>query len=58
MKAIIKINGKKISKKQAAEIYGADRIENRIADAIEEFINDPLTLCTWADGMEIIISRD
>lgn len=57
MKVTIKVNGKKISQKKAKEIYGEERMKNRIAEAKEEYMIDPMTLNTWMDGMEIIISR-
>lgn len=57
MKTTIKVNGKKISKKAAIEQYGKEKIENRIKEAIEAFHDDPYELCTWMDGMEIIINN-
>lgn len=55
MKIIIKVNDKKISHKTAFEIYGKDRMANRIKEAIEQHCKDPLTVNSWADGMEIIV---
>lgn len=57
MKVTIKVNGKRISKKAAEEKYGKERIAQRIKDAKDAYIEDPLELNTWMDGMEIIISR-
>lgn len=51
----IKVNGKKISHKKAFELYGKGCIENRIKEAIAEHHKDPLTLNSWADGMEIVV---
>jgi hypothetical protein len=53
MKTIIKLKGKKISKKKAVELFGKERIDNRIKEAKESFINDPYELNSWMDGMEI-----
>lgn len=53
MKIEIRQDGKKISKKAAAEKIGKEMLEKRIQDAVEEFWEDPLTLCSWMDGMEI-----
>ncbi len=53
MKTIIKLKGKKISKKKAIELFGKERIDNRIKEAKESFINDPYELNSWMDGMEI-----
>jgi hypothetical protein len=58
MTILIKVNNKKISKKKAIEQFGAARIEARINEAIEAYYDDPLELCTWMDGMEIIISQN
>ena len=57
MKVTIKVNGKKISQKKAKELYGVERMRARIEEAKEEYMRDPMTLNTWMDGMEIIISR-
>ena len=57
MKVTIKVNGKKISQKKAKELYGEKRMKARIQEAKEEYMRDPMTLNTWMDGMEIIISR-
>jgi len=57
MKVTIKVNGKRISQKKAKETYGEERMKRRIAEAKEEYMKDPMTLNTWMDGMEIIISR-
>ena len=53
MKTIIKLNGKKISKKKAAELFGKEKVENRIKEAKESFMNDPYEINSWMDGMEI-----
>lgn len=55
MRVEIRVNGKRISKKTAIEHYGKERIEARIKEAIESYLIDPLELCSWMDGMEIII---
>lgn len=57
MKTTIKVNGKKISKKAAIEKFGKERIEARIKESIEAHYEDPMGLCTWMDGMEIIINE-
>lgn len=59
MKTTIKINGKRISKKDAVARYGKERIENRIKEAIECFYEE----CgcddtsSWIDGMTITVGR-
>ena len=53
MKTIIKLKGKKISKKKAVELFGKERIDNRIKEAKESFMNDPYEINSWMDGMEI-----
>ena len=57
MKTTIKVNGKKISKKKAVEDYGKERIEKRIQESIESYYEDPMELCTWMDGMEIVVTE-
>lgn len=51
---VIKMNGKRISQKQAKEILGATHWAKRLAEAREEHEQDPYTLLEWMDGMEII----
>lgn len=53
MKTIIKLNGKKISKKKAIELFGKERVEMRIKEAKESFMNDQYELNSWMDGMSI-----
>ena len=53
MKTIIKLNGKKISKKKAVELFGKEKVENRIKEAKESFMNDPYEINSQMDGMEI-----
>lgn len=57
MKTTIKVNGKKISKKAAIEKFGKERVEARIKESIEAHYEDPMELCTWMDGMEIVINE-
>lgn len=57
MEIKIYLNGKKISKKAAVEMYGKERIEKRISEAIEGHLEDPLELQSWMDGMEIKVSE-
>lgn len=54
MKMEIRINGKKVSKKKAAEMIGAEKLEKRIKEAKETYMKDPYILNSWADGMSII----
>lgn len=56
MRITIKVNGKKISKKQAFAKYGEDRMKNRISEAQEAFYEDPHILCSWMDGMDITVT--
>ena len=62
MKTTIKINGKRISKKDAVARYGKERIEKRIKAAIDwnrQIFPGKLGCATssWMDGMTIIIRR-
>ena len=49
----IYMNGKQISKKAAAELIGEERLNNRIEEAREGFMEDPNEMQSWMDGMEI-----
>lgn len=63
MKITIKINGKRISKKDAVARYGKERIKNRISEAIEWNLQrfpgqrgcDGTS--SWIDGMTITVGR-
>ena len=49
----IYMNGKRISKKSAAELIGKDRLEKRIQEAKETHEADPYVENSWMDGMRI-----
>lgn len=53
MRARIYLNGKRITKKKARELFGNERLEKRIQEAKESFMNDPYEEISWMDGMEI-----
>lgn len=53
MKTRFYLKGKKISKKKAIELIGKERLEARIKDAYETFMEDPYIVHEWMDGMEI-----
>jgi hypothetical protein len=53
MRAIIYLNGKRITKKKARELFGKEKVERRIEEAKESFMNDPYEINSWMDGMEI-----
>lgn len=53
MRARIYLNGKRITKKKARELFGKEKVEKRIQEAEESFINDPYEEISWTDGMEI-----
>lgn len=53
MRTRIYLNGKRISKKKARELFGNEKVERRIEEAKESFMNDPYEMNSWADGMEI-----
>lgn len=40
MRARIYLNGKRITKKKARELFGNEKVERRIEEAKESFIND------------------
>ena len=53
MRARIYLNGKRITKKKARELFGNEKVEKRIKEAEENFINDQYEEISWIDGMEI-----
>ncbi len=53
MKTIMTVNGKKISKKAAEERFGKETVTRRIREAREIFMEDPMILAEWMDGMTI-----
>lgn len=53
MRARIYLNGKRITKKKARELFGNEKVEKRIQEAEESFINDTYEEISWIDGMEI-----
>ena len=53
MRARIYLNGKRITKKKARELFGNEKVEKRIQEAEESFINDQYEEISWTDGMEI-----
>ncbi len=53
MKTIITVNGKKVSRKMAEEKFGKETVARRIKEAKEVFMEDPLVLSEWMDGMNI-----
>ncbi len=57
MRTRIEYKGKKITKKEAAELIGKERLEERIKDAKEGYYEDPFQTASWMDGMEIIVTE-
>lgn len=53
MRTVIYLNGKRISKKKAKELFGNETIERRIKEAKESSMMDPYEMNSWMDGMEI-----
>ena len=53
MRARIYLNGKRNTKKKAMELFGNEKVEKRIQEAEESFINDQYEEISWMDGMEI-----
>lgn len=51
------VNGKEITEKEADQRFGEERMNERLEDAMESYFEDPMTLNTWMDGLEIRISR-
>lgn len=49
-------NQKKISRKKAVEIFGKDKMKKRHEEAMESYMEDPLTLIEWMDGLEIKVA--
>lgn len=58
MKTIIKVNGKKISRKSACERFGSDKMKRRIKEAEDAFRADPHELSEWMDGMTITFDAE
>lgn len=56
MTTTIRLNGKKISRKKAEELFGKDRVERRVKEAIEAYMEDPWEISSWMDGMEVVVS--
>lgn len=53
MKAKFFIYDRQVSKKEAAEKYGKEKLERRIQEAVESFLDDPNEQISWADGLII-----
>lgn len=53
MKIKFFIDGKKVSKKKAEEVFGKETIKSRVKTAKERFMEDPYILNEWADGLMI-----
>lgn len=51
------LNGEEITEKEADKKFGEERMNERLEDAMESYFEDPMTLNTWMDGLEIRISR-
>lgn len=51
----IRVNGKKVSKRQAIEMYGEEKVTKRLNEALESYYEDSLQLVSWMDGMEITL---
>ena len=50
MRTIITLDGKKISKKAACEMFGKEDMDKRIRDAREAFSEDPNEKSSWWMG--------
>ena len=50
MRTIITLDGKKISKKAACEMFGKEDMDKRIRDAREAFSEDPNEESSWWMG--------
>lgn len=57
MRVRIELNGSRITKKEAAELIGEERLEERIKEAKEGYYEDPFQTASWMDGMEIIVTE-
>lgn len=44
---------REFQKKKARELFGKEKVERRIEEAKESFMNDPYEEISWMDGMEI-----
>lgn len=47
------MKGKRITKDQAIQLIGKDRMESRIKSAKQDHADDPYQETSWMDGMEI-----
>lgn len=50
MRTIITLDGKKISKKAACEMFGKEELESRLKEAKAAFFEDPDEECSWWMG--------
>lgn len=57
MRVRIELHGSRITKKEAVELIGEERLEERIKDAKEGYYEDPFQAASWMDGMEIIVTE-
>lgn len=57
MRVRIELKGSKITKKEAIKMIGKERLDQRIKDAKECYIDDPFQTASWMDGMEIIVTE-
>lgn len=54
MRTIITLDGKKISKKAACEMFGKEDMDKRIREAKEVFFEDPNEECSWWMGIGML----
>jgi hypothetical protein len=57
MRVRIELKGSKITKKEAIEMIGKERFDQRIKDAKESYYEGPFQVVSWMDGMEIIVTE-
>ena len=57
MRTIITLDGKKISKKAACEMFGKEDMDKRIRDAREAFSEDPNEESSWWMGNGMLTSE-
>ena len=54
MRTIITLDGKKINKNAACEMFGKEDMDKRIKEAKEVFFEDPNEECSWWMGIGML----
>lgn len=55
MRTVITLDGKKISKKAAVEKFGKEKMDDRLKEAKEAFMEDPNEEISWWTGAGMLV---